>query len=97
MAPSITDLVVKIEKALIDPALLLLFMVGLLVFVVGVVQFMLALSGGGKNLEEGKRHMLWGVIGMIIMASAVGILNFIGNVFGNSQPLNTTTTQSILR
>jgi hypothetical protein len=44
----------------------------------GLVQFMLAISQGEPG-DSGKQHMLWGVIGLVIMFSVAGIINVITN------------------
>ncbi|MEK7107401.1 MAG: hypothetical protein AAB899_04425, partial [Patescibacteria group bacterium] len=38
------------------------------------------LGEGGEN-TEGKQHMLWGLIGMLVMISVFGILALINNTF----------------
>ncbi len=65
--------------AVFNPILTLLFVAGLLVFVFGVVEFMWNLSGGESNKETGKKHMLWGIVGMFVMVSAYAIVALIGN------------------
>jgi hypothetical protein len=60
---------------IINPAILLIFTAGFFLFVWGLVQFMFALNKGGEH-EEGKQHMLWGVVGMFVMASVYGSMLF---------------------
>jgi len=38
------------------------------------------LDKGGEH-EEGKKHMLWGIVGMFIMASVYGIIALLDNTF----------------
>ena len=64
---------------IINPALLLLSGVALLVFVWGIVKFLLALSQGEKGTNEGKAHMLWGVVGMFIIVTAFGIFSLLSS------------------
>ena len=73
----ITTLVNNLTRALINPAILLIFAVALMLFVWGLVQFLISLSTGGKDVQKGKAHMLWGTVGMFIMVAAYGILNLI--------------------
>lgn len=65
---------------IIDPAILLVFTAGFFLFVWGLVQFMMNLNKGGEN-EEGKQHMLWGIVGMFLMASVYGIVTLLDNTF----------------
>jgi len=82
--PALCNLVNRISNAIIDPFLALIFGVGLVVFVWGVVQYMIGLSGGGgaENQEKGKRHMIYGILGMAIMLSAWAIIQLIANTIG---------------
>jgi len=73
----ITTLVNRVTTVIVNPLLILLFAAALLYFVWGVVRFLWALNTGGKDTKAGKQHMLWGLIGMFIMAAAAGILNLI--------------------
>lgn len=80
----VSTLVARITTAIIDPLIALIFAAGFLVFAWGVVQFMLGLANDTEAKNDGKKHMLWGVIGMAIMMSALGILRVIANTFGLS-------------
>lgn len=78
----VTGLVAKVTTAIINPILALLFAAGLLVFVWGLVQFLIGLSGESESKDDGKRHMLWGVIGMFVMVAAVAIVNLVASSIG---------------
>jgi hypothetical protein len=78
----VSTLVAKITTAIINPIIALIFAAGFLVFVWGVVQFLAGLAQNSEAADEGKQHMLWGVIGMAIMIAATGILRMIANTIG---------------
>jgi len=84
MPTSAQDLINKVDYYVINPIIYVLFAFGLFMFVYGVVEFMHALSKGGskETLDQGRGHMLWGVIGMFIMVSVFGIMHLISNFFG---------------
>ena len=65
---------------IINPAILVIFAAGFLLFFWGLVQFIMDLNSGGEH-EEGKQHMLWGVVGMFVMASVYGIIALLDNTF----------------
>jgi hypothetical protein len=65
---------------LVNPAILIVFTAGFFFFTWGLVQFLVAINKGGEH-EEGKQHMLWGIVGMFIMASVYGILGLLDNTF----------------
>lgn len=72
-------------NVIINPALAVLFSAGLLVFVFGIVEFFFELDvrGNQSAKENGKNHMLWGLVGMFIMASAFSILALIQNTIAS--------------
>ena len=80
------DIVGKLTSAFINPALALIFSVGLLVFIFGLTEFIWGLSQESGKKEEGKQHMLWGLIGMFVMVSAVAIIKIISSIVGGSLP-----------
>jgi|SRR6185436_12665551 len=71
----------RIVDYIIDPALLIIFALGFLLFVYGLVEFLWKINGEGDT-NEGKKHMVWGIVGMLIMVSVYGILDLIDNTFG---------------
>jgi hypothetical protein len=73
----ITTLVQNLGTYIINPIILLIFAAAVLVFVWGLVEFLWALNVSGKESDNGKRHMLWGLVGMFIMVAAWGILKLI--------------------
>lgn len=77
-AATIDTLLAKIDKVILNPAIGFIFALALAYFLYGVVQFLLS-KEKGEIPADGKRHMLWGLVGMFIMLSAYGIINFIIN------------------
>ena len=71
---------------IVNPILLLLFSVGLLVFVFGVVEFLYGLNAETDARERGKKHMLWGLVGMLIMVVAYSIVRLIIDTVGARVP-----------
>ena len=65
---------------IINPAILMVFACGFLLFIYGLVEFLWNLNEGKDN-SEGKQHMIWGIVGMLIMISVYGILDLIDNTF----------------
>jgi hypothetical protein len=80
------DIVGKLTAAFINPALALIFSAGLLVFIYGLTEFIWGLSQETGKKEEGKKHMLWGLIGMFVMVSAIAIIKILANIVGGSLP-----------
>lgn len=64
----------------ITPIIMIIFTAGFFLFVWGLVQFLWNLDEGSH--EEGKRHMVWGIVGMFVMVSVWGILMLLQQTFG---------------
>jgi uncharacterized RDD family membrane protein YckC len=69
----------RIVDYIVNPAILIVFTAGFFMFVWGIVQFLWTLDEGGKS--DGKQHMLWGIVGMLVMVSVYGIIALIDNTF----------------
>src|SRR3989344_6088089 len=76
-----TQLLNSFVKVVVNPAILMVFAAGFLAFMYGLVEFMWNLNSGEAS-NEGKQHMMWGIIGMLIMVSVFGILTIIDDSFG---------------
>ena len=57
-----------------------MFSVGFLFFVWGLVQFMMNLENSGKR-KEGVDHMIWGIVGMVLMSSVDALIALIDGTF----------------
>jgi hypothetical protein len=82
---SVTEFVGRVNAALINPLIGFLFAAALALFTWGIVQF-LTNAENEEARATGKRHMLWGIIGMFIMVSVFGILRVVTSTFGVSLP-----------
>jgi hypothetical protein len=75
-------LVAKIAELIVNPTITLLFGAAILYFVWGLVEY---IRGADQSAErsKGAQHMMWGIIGIFIMVSAVAILKaFRQSIFG---------------
>ena len=74
-----SNLVDKFVDLIIDPAILVIFAAGFFLFLWGLVQFLWNIEEGAES--DGKQHMLWGIVGMLIMVSVYGIITLIDSTF----------------
>ncbi|MCA9352710.1 hypothetical protein KC901_00840 [Patescibacteria group bacterium] len=90
-------LIARINDQVINPIIVILFAAAFVLFTVGLYN----LFGNDKaeDLDKGKRHILWGVIGMAIMVSVFGIMKFITNSVGvpNINPASTNDASILIR
>ena len=59
----------SVRDQVIDPIITLLVLAGFILFAWGVVQFIMGAADEEKR-ATGKRHMLWGIIGIVIIFGA---------------------------
>jgi len=71
----------QINQVILFPLITLLTVIALLYFLWGGFQFVLGANNDGAR-ETGKKHMIWGIIGLLVMLSAYGILTIAGNTIG---------------
>lgn len=65
-------------SSVVNPLVELAFAVALVVFVYGVIQMIIHETDSEEH-AKGRLSMLYGVIGMVIMVSAWGIINIVAN------------------
>ena len=77
----------KINNAILFPLITLMMAVALLIFLYGAFEYV-----RNANNEEGRatgsRHLLYGIIGMLVMLSAFALLNIAAGTFGLDSQLN---------
>lgn len=68
----------------INRLITILIGIATLVFFWGVIQYVIA-QGDEKKLAEGRKYMFWGIIGLVVIASAWGFVNLITfTIFGQT-------------
>lgn len=70
-----------IKTEIINPAIYLLLALAGVYFVWGVFTF-ISNQENDEGQENGKKHMIWGIVGIAIMLSAFGIIQMIAGTFG---------------
>ena len=73
-----TELLNAISRHIINPIIFVLFAAAFLVFIWGLVQFVGNLDNE-ESRSQGVKHMIWGIVGMVIMLSVNGIIAIIAN------------------
>lgn len=64
----------KVVVQIINPLILLLAATAFILFLWGVFEFIKG-AGEESKREEGKRAILWGLIGLVVIFGAYGIIN----------------------
>ena len=78
---TIEQIINKITTQILNPVIVLLFALATIFFIWGVIQYVIGSQGDTGKLEKAKSAILYGIIGMFIMASAWGIVGVLQNFF----------------
>jgi|SRR5665213_3622834 len=88
------DLITRFGTYIVDPLLLVIFATGFFMFMWGLLQFMVN-TNRGEDTSDGKRHMIYGSLGMFIMVSVYGLIALLDSTFGlniSNPTVNTNVT-----
>lgn len=77
----VIDFVSDVNDVIINPILAFIFTAALVYFLWGLVLFLYNMGEQAK-IEDGKRHMMYGLIGMTIMVSVYAIIGIGLRTFG---------------
>ncbi len=78
----------------INPIIRLLAAVAFILFIWGVFEF-IRQAGDATKREEGRKAILWGLVGLVVIFGAYGIINIAITTF-NLTPNNQSTIQGVL-
>ncbi|MFM2330895.1 MAG: hypothetical protein RLZZ26_402 [Candidatus Parcubacteria bacterium] len=85
----LNDYLGRIVDQIVNPLILLLGAAAFVLFIWGVFEFILHADDEGKR-EEGRKAIMWGLIGLVIIFGAYGIINLALGTFG-LKPYDTST------
>lgn len=75
------DIVGKINNAILFPLIALMMAIAFIVFLYGAFEYVKNANNETAR-ETGRNHLMYGVIGMLVMLSALAILNIAAGTFG---------------
>ncbi len=77
------NVVNPVVTQIIYPVVYVVFTLGIFLFAYGVIEMIV--KGSAEARETGRRHILFGAIGMFIMLSAWGIINLVSKTLFDVQ------------
>ena len=83
--PAVAEVVQKVNEFVLNPLIGFLFALAFIFFLWGIAEFLLQADSESAR-EKGKKHMIWGVVGMFIMFAAFAIIRLIANTIGVDAP-----------
>lgn len=80
MSPANQSIIDTLKTKILNPIEGFLIVLATLFFLWGVVEFIAGASNEDKR-TVGKRHMLWGILGLVVILGARGIIGILQNFF----------------
>ena len=87
------NFVMKLNEVILFPLIALLSGIAFLVFLYGCAIYIIN-SGSDTAREEGKKHITYGLIGLVVMVSAYGLLSLAVGTFGLEKQLDCANNPS---
>ncbi len=81
----------KVNEIILFPLIALLSGIAFLFFIYGCAKYIMN-AGNDQAREEGKKHIMYGFIGLVVMLSAFAILSISANTFGLGKQLDCAKT-----
>ncbi|MEZ4200647.1 MAG: hypothetical protein R3B69_03635 [Candidatus Paceibacterota bacterium] len=75
----------RLNEVILFPLITLLLTIALIVFLYGCFEFVVGAADESRR-SQGKQHILWGVVGMLVMVSAYAILSIAASTFNIGVP-----------
>jgi len=85
-ARTFREIAESVANFLLNPALKLLLTLAAVSFVWGVVEF-IRNADNSEAREKGKQKIIWGIIGLFVMLSFLGLTGVLSKTFFDSGPL----------
>ena len=76
MSDEAAKLISNIKGYILNPIIGFMFAVAVVMFIYGIVEYIWS-ADNEEKVEVGKKHMIWGIIGMFVMIGVYGILNIL--------------------
>jgi len=76
MSNEAAKLISNIKVYILNPIIGFMFAVAVVMFIYGIVEYIWSADNEDK-VAVGKKHMIWGIIGMFVMIGVYGILNLL--------------------
>lgn len=86
-AKSFDSIVFDINRTILNPLIQFAFIVAFVVFLWGVMEYIRS-ANSPDGRKKGHDHMIWGIIGLVIMVGVYGIITILTRTFGIDATLN---------
>lgn len=93
MGQAASNAIANFQTYILYPSMKIVFALGMMLFVYGLVEFLWDLDNPGAK-ESGKQHMVWGIVGVLIMVSVWSIIAIVLGTFGIDYNTATDATRA---
>lgn len=93
-AANLDQILLKINYYIINPVIRILFALAFLIFVWGIIQYLLQRDSVNAK-EQGRQHIMWGLIGLVIMTSVFFIVRIVTKTLGIDEVQINESTNTI--
>ena len=76
MSNEAAKLISNIKDYILNPIIGFMFAVAVVMFIYGIVEYIWS-ADNEEKVEVGKKHMIWGIVGIFVMLGVYGILNIL--------------------
>ena len=76
MSNEAAKLISNIKAYILNPIIGFMFAVAVVMFIYGIVEWIWD-GDNEEKVEVGKKHMIWGIVGIFVMLGVYGILNIL--------------------
>lgn len=80
-ADALDNFLFKLNAQVINPLIKFVFLIAFVIFIYGVMEYVRG-ADNEKKRTEGKDHMMWGIIGFVIMFGVFGIITILADITG---------------
>jgi predicted membrane channel-forming protein YqfA (hemolysin III family) len=84
---ALSAFIAKIVTLIIQPIVVLLLTAGVAYFIWGVAMYIFN-SDSADERKKGTQHIIWSLVGILIMVGVIGILRIVTSTFGVDLPSN---------
>lgn len=84
---ALEEFIKNITLFIIQPLVVLLLTAGVAYFIWGVAMYIFN-SDSADERKKGTQHLIWGILGIVVMVGVIGILRIVTSTFGVNLPNN---------
>jgi uncharacterized membrane protein YidH (DUF202 family) len=81
MPSPVAQFIASVQRQILEPLVTLIAIAAFLVFIWGVIEFIRGADNDEKR-KTGQLHMIWGIIGLVIIFGANSIIRLISATIG---------------